>query len=139
MRSADFYSAGAADILCVKKLGTQDLMRNDGPWTLREGLRRSNVVLGLSGGTAVRGWSTRLMACDARWASTDPAPQRWVDTGQYNGRPFGRFDAVDATSGGRTQCSSLSAEWHDQRDDGTRTRIAGYVMRCRLDLNSNFT
>ena len=170
-QSGDFSSAGAADIIYVKKLdepfgqvtlgergyqrgvagasfdladgvtllGALELMRNDGPWTLREGLKRSNAVLGLSGGTATRGWSTRLMAYDARWASTDQVPQRLVDAGQYNGRPFGRFDAVDATSGGSTQRSSLSAEWHDQRDDGTRTKIAGYVMRYRLDLNSNFT
>ena len=171
VQSGDFASAGAADIVYVKKLdapfgqltlgergyqrgvagasfdladgvtllGALELMRNDGPWTLREGLKRSNAVLGLSGGTAARGWSTRLMAYDARWASTDQVPQRLVDAGQYNGRPFGRFDAVDATSGGSTQRSSLSAEWHDQRDDGTRTKIAGYVMRYRLDLNSNFT
>ena len=170
-QSGDFASAGAADIIYMKKLdapfgqltlgergyqrgvagasfdvadgvtllGALELMRNDGPWTLREGLKRSNAVLGLSGGTAARGWSTRLMAYDARWASTDQVPQRLVDAGQYNGRPFGRFDAVDATSGGSTQRSSLSAEWHDQRDDGTRTKIAGYVMRYRLDLNSNFT
>ena len=171
VQSGDFSSAGAADIVYMKKLdapfgqltlgergyqrgvagasfdladgmtllGALELMRNDGPWTLREGLKRSNAVLGLSGGTAARGWSTRLMAYDARWASTDQVPQRLVDAGQYNGRPFGRFDAVDATAGGSTQRSSLSAEWHDQRDDGARTKIAGYVMRYRLDLNSNFT
>ena len=123
----------------VTLLGALELMRNDGPWTLREGLKRSNAVLGLSGGTAARGWSTRLMAYDARWASTDQVPQRLIDAGQFNGRPFGRFDAVDATDGGSTERSSLSAEWHDQGNDGSRTKIAGYVMRYRLDLNSNFT
>ena len=54
VQSADFSGAGAADILYVKKLGALELMRNDGPWTLCEGLKRSNAVLGLSGGTAAR-------------------------------------------------------------------------------------
>jgi hypothetical protein len=170
-QSGDFASAGAADIVYVKKLdapfgqltlgergyqrgvagasfdvapgvtflGALELMRNNGPWTLAEGLKRTNAVLGLSGGTAARGWSTRLMAYDARWASTDQVPQRLIDAGTFNGRPFSRFDAVDPTDGGSTQRSSLSAEWHDQANDGTRTKVAGYVMRYRLDLNSNFT
>jgi len=170
-QSGDFASAGAADILYVKKLeapfgqvtlgqrgyqrgvagmsfdlapgvtllGALELMRNDGPWTLPENLKRTNGVLGLSSGTAARGWSTRLMAYDARWDSTDQVPQRLVDAGTFNSRPFGRFDAVDPTSGGSTQRNSLSAEWHDQGDDGTRTQVAGYVMQYRLDLNSNFT
>ena len=170
-QSGDFASAGAADIVYVKKLdapfgqltlgergyqrgvagasfdvadgvtllGALELMRNDGPWTLREGLKRSNAVLGLSGGTAARGWSTRLIAYDARWASTDQVPQRLIDAGQFNGRPFGRFDAIDPTNGGSTQRSSVSAEWHELGNDGTRTKFAGYAMRYRLDLNSNFT
>ena len=170
-QSGDFASAGAADIVYVKKLdapfgqltlgergyrrgvagtsfdlangvtflGALELMRNDGPWTLREGLERNNAVLGLSGGTAARGWSTRLMAYDARWSGTDQVPQRLVDAGLFDGRPFGRFDGVDPTAGGSTQRSSLSAEWHEQGNDGTRTQVAGYAMRYRLDLNSNFT
>ena len=170
-QSGDFASAGAADIIYMKKLdapfgqltlgergyqrgvagasfdvadgvtllGALELMRNDGPWTLSEGLKRSNAVLGLSGGTAARGWSTRLMAYDARWASTDQVPQRLIDAGQFNGRPFGRFDAIDPTNGGSTQRSSVSAEWHELGNDGTRTKVAGYAMRYRLDLNSNFT
>ncbi len=170
-QSGNFASAGAADIVYVKKLdapfgqltlgergyqrgvagtsfdivqgvtllGALELMRNNGPWTLPENLQRTNAVLGLSSGTAARGWSTRLMAYDASWTSTDQVPQRLIDAGQFNGRPFGRFDAVDPTNGGSTQRSSLSAEWHDQGNDGTRTKVAGYAMRYRLDLNSNFT
>ena len=170
-QSGDFASAGAADIIYVRKLdapfgqvtlgerglrrgvagasfdiapgvtllGALELMHNDGPWTLPEGLKRSNAVLGLSGGTTARGWGTRLMAYDARWTSTDQVPQRLIDAGQFNGRPFGRFDAIDPSNGGNTQRSSLSAGWHDQGDDGSRTRVAGYAMSYRLDLNSNFT
>ena len=41
----------------VTLMGVLQLMRNDRPWSLPEGLKRSNVVLGLSGGTAARGWT----------------------------------------------------------------------------------
>ncbi len=122
----------------VTLLGALELMRNDGPWTLPENLKRTNAVLGLSGGTAARGWSTRLMGYDASWVSTDQVPQRLIDAGRFNGGPFGRFDAVDPTNGGKTSRSSLSAEWHAQGQAG-RTRMAGYAMRYRLELDSNFT
>ena len=122
----------------VTALGALELMRNDGPWTLPEGLKRSNAVLGFSGGTAARGWSARLMGYEARWASTDQVPQRLIDAGSFNGKPFGRYDAVDTTDGGRTARSSLSAEWHGD-DAGGRTRVEAYALRYRLQLNSNFT
>ena len=169
-QTGDFGSAGAADIVYVRKLdeafgqltlgqrgyrrgvagasfdlspditvlGALELMRNDGPWTVPEGLRRSNGVLGLAGGTAARGWTLRAMGYHARWASTDQVPQRLIDAGTFEGRPFGRFDAVDPSDGGSTSRSSLSGEWHDQ-DAGSRTRLAAYVLRYRLQLDSNFT
>ena len=122
----------------VTLLGALELMRNDGPWTLPENLKRTNAVLGLIGGTAARGWSTRLMGYDASWVSTDQVPQRLIDAGRFNGGPFGRFDAVDPSNGGKTSRSSLSAEWHAQGQAG-RTRMAGYAMRYLLELDSNFT
>jgi hypothetical protein len=122
----------------ITALGALELMHNDGPWTLREGLKRSNAVFGLAGGTAARGWSARLMGYEARWASTDQVPQRLIDAGTFNGRPFGRYDAVDATDGGRTARSSVSGEWHSD-DGGGRTRLEAYALRYRLELNSNFT
>ena len=120
-------------------LGALELMRNDGPWTLKETLRKTNGVLGLSGGTKARGFSVRAMGYDARWTSTDQVPQRLIDAGRFNGKPFGRFDAIDPTNGGDTQRSSLSAEWHDEDADGGRTKLAGYALRYRLNLVSNFT
>jgi hypothetical protein len=54
------------------------------------------------------------------------------------GRPFGRFDAVDPSDGGSTQRHSLSGEWH--RDaDGQATQLAAYAIAYRLQLFSNFT
>ncbi len=122
----------------VMALGAFELMRNDGPWTVKEHLKRTNGVIGLSGGTAARGWSLRAMAYDAKWNSTDQVPQRLIDAGRYNGQPFGRFDAIDPTDGGSTSRSSLGAEWHDDGVGG-RTRVAAYAMRYRLALDSNFS
>jgi outer membrane receptor protein involved in Fe transport len=122
----------------IQLLGAAEFQHNDGPWAVPEGLRKSNGVLTLSGGTTAQGWSASLMAYDARWTSTDQIPQRLVDAGTYNGQPFGRFDSLDPTDGGETRRSSLSGEWHRQTDTGT-TRVAAYAIDYSLKLFSNFT
>jgi outer membrane receptor protein involved in Fe transport len=122
----------------VQLLGVVELQRNDGPWTVPEGLHKSNGVLTLSGGTVAQGWSTTLMAYDARWTSTDQIPQRLIDAGTFNGQPFGRFDSLDPSDGGETRRTSLSGEWHRQTEAGT-TRVAAYAIDYRLKLFSNFT
>ena len=119
-------------------LGALELMHNDGPWTVPERLRRTNFVGSLSGGSSAQGWSARLLDYHARWTSTDQIPQGLIDAGSYLGQPFGRFDSLDPTAGGDTRRTSVAAEWHGE-DEAGRTRVAGYVQRYRLDLNSNFT
>ncbi len=119
-------------------LGTFEAMRNDGPWTLEENLRRTNGVVTLSGGTEALGWSVTGMGYDARWRSTDQIPQRLIDAGSFNGQPFGRFDAIDRSDGGDTSRASLSGEWH-RNADGQLTRVQAYAMRYQLQLLSNFT
>ncbi len=119
-------------------LGALELMANDGPWTVPEKLKKTNAVLSLAGGSSASGWSARLLSYHAKWNSTDQVPQSLIDAGRYDGRPFGRFDSLDPTDGGDTARTSLAAEWHGD-DTAGRTRVAGYVMRYRLDLNSNFT
>lgn len=119
-------------------LGALELMHNDGPWAVPEHLKRSNLVGSVSGGTAAQGWSLRVLDYRAEWVSTDQVPQSLIDAGTYAGRPFGRFDSLDPTAGGDTQRTSVAAEWHGQDTLG-RTRVAAYVQRYRLDLNSNFT
>ncbi len=119
-------------------LGAIEVQHNDGPWKLPEHLRKSNGVLTLSGGTRAEGWSASLMGYDAQWNSTDQVPERLIDAGTYNGKPFGRFDAVDPSDGGETRRTSLSGEWH--RATGTQTtQVAAYAMNYRLKLFSNFT
>ena len=122
----------------VKLLGALEVLHNDGPWTVPEHLRKNNAVLTLSGGSRTEGWSTSLMAYDARWTSTDQVPQRLIDAGHHDGRPFGRFDSLDPSDGGSTQRSSLSGEWHRSNDAGS-TRISAHAMDYRLKLFSNFT
>jgi outer membrane receptor protein involved in Fe transport len=119
-------------------LGALELMQNDGPWTVPEKLKRSNAVLSLASGTAAQGFSVRLLTYRASWISTDQVPQRLIDAGSYDGKPFGRFDSLDPTAGGDTQRTSLAAEWHAEDGLG-RTRVSAYAQRYRLDLNSNFT
>jgi hypothetical protein len=120
-------------------LGALELLRNDGPWTVPEGLHKVNGVLTLSGGSAAQGFSASLMHYDAHWTATDQVPQRLIDSGSYNGRPFGRFDSLDPSDGGSTRRSSLSGEWHRRGDDGSRTSVSAYAIDYRLKLFSNFT
>ncbi|WP_243655587.1 TonB-dependent receptor [Roseateles saccharophilus] len=120
-------------------LGALEVMRDDGPWTLKEGLRRTNGLLTLAGGSSAAGWSTSLMGYDAHWTSTDQVPQRLISAGSYLGRPFGRFDAVDPSDGGQSSRASLSAEWHDTDAGGARTQVSGFALHDALKLFSNFT
>ena len=104
-----------------------------------EGLRRVNGVLSASAGTCGQGWAASLMAYAAHWTSTDQVPQRLIDAGSYDGRPFSRFDSLDPSDGGSTSRFSLSGEWHRFTDDGSSTRVSAYAMRYRLQLGSNFS
>ncbi len=134
-----YVVGGSGDVAPgLTALAAVEVMRNDGPWTLPEGLRRSNGVFTLSGGTAAQGWQVSLMGYDARWSSTDQVPQRLINAGSYQGQPFGRYDAVDPTDGGNTSRYSLSGEWHNTTAAGT-TKVSAYAMRYRLQLVSNFT
>ncbi|MBP6903446.1 MAG: TonB-dependent receptor [Burkholderiaceae bacterium] len=131
-------AAGSTDIgTGLHALGAIEWMGNDGPWTVAEGLRRRNGVLTLSGGTPAQGWQASAMAYSARWTATDQIPEHLIGS-VYNGRTFGRYDAVDASDGGETSRHSLSGQWHRQSAAGT-TRVAAYAMRYSLDLWSNFT
>lgn len=131
--------AGSAEVGAgLKLLGAIELLRNDGPWVVPERIRKSNAVLSLSGGSRSDGWSTSLMAYDAKWDSTDQIPQRLLDAGTYGGRPFGRFDSLDETDGGNTRRTSVSGEWHRSAGTGA-TELAGYAIDYRLKLYSNFT
>jgi outer membrane receptor protein involved in Fe transport len=122
----------------LQLLGAIELLHNDGPWVVPEHIRKSNAVVSLSSGTRAQGWAASLMAYDAKWNSTDQIPQRLLDAGSYEGRPFGRFDSLDPTDGGDTQRTSLSGEWHRTSNAGA-TKVSAYAIYYRLKLFSNFT
>lgn len=122
----------------ITLLGAMEVLGNDGPWTVREGLKKANGVLTLSSGTVAQGWQASLLGYHAHWTSTDQIPQDLIDAGSYNGRPFGRYDTLDASDGGETSRFSLSGEWHRQSENGL-TKVQAYAMRYRLKLWSNFT
>ncbi len=123
----------------LRVLGIVEDLGNDGPWTVPEDLSKRNGVLTLSGGGAPQGWSASLMGYHAKWTATDQVPERLVAAGRTpDGRPFGRFDTLDDTTGGSTSRSSLSGEWH-RNDERGQTRLAAYLVRYRLALYSNFS
>lgn len=119
-------------------MGAAELMGNDGPWTLPEGLNRRNFVMSLSRTSGADRWSVSVMDYHAHWRSTDQVPERLIDAGTLQGRPFGRFDAVDPTDGGNTRRTSVSAQW-SRDDDGHHSRLAAYAIDYQLALFSNFT
>jgi outer membrane receptor protein involved in Fe transport len=132
-------AAGSTPVLPgIELLGALELQHNDGPWTQPEGHNKANGLLTASSGDDALGWSMNLMGYNAHWDSTDQVPERLIDAGTYQGRPFGRFDAVDPTDGGESARSSLSGEWH-RNGAGTATNASGYLIDYRLKLFSNFT
>jgi hypothetical protein len=132
--------AGASGDLApnISLIGAFEAMNSDGPWTVQQDLKKSNGVAILSGGTRALGWHATAMGYRSRWTATDQIPQRLIDAGTYQGRPFGRFDSLDSTTGGSTERVSLSGEWHRDVEAG-RTSASAYAIGYRLDLNSNFT
>jgi outer membrane receptor protein involved in Fe transport len=122
----------------VTALGALEVMNTDGPWTVPERVRKLNGVFTLSGGTRAQGWHVSALAYRSRWTATDQVPQRLIDAGSFNGRPFGRYDSLDPTTGGESHRSSISGDWHVDGAAG-RTQVSAYALRYDLDLNSNFS
>jgi len=114
-------------------LGALELARQNGPWTLAEGLQKINALLRLSDGSRANGWSIDGVYYDAHWSSTDQVPLSLIDSGQ-----LGRYASLDPTDGGDTGRQILSAEWH-QSDGDSYARISAYAQHYRLQLWSDFT
>jgi hypothetical protein len=125
--------AGSADAGGGQLLYALEQTRHDGPWTVPQGLRRTNGVLRLSGGEAGGRWSLTAMGSAAAWTATDQVPQRALADGR-----LGRYDAVDPTDGGDTGRGSLSWNWR-QAVPGGQWQASAYAVRARLALWSNFT
>ncbi len=104
-------------------LGALELGGYNGPWRHGDNLQRINGLLRYS----LDELHLTAMAYDSRWHSTDQIPARAVGL-------VGRYGAVDPSDGGRTQRSSLAADW--QRDG---LRLNAYAVRSALTLWNNFT
>ena len=122
----------------VTLLSALERLNNEGPWTVPEGLRKTNAQFILSGGSAREGWRGSLSAYAARWNATNQVPQRLIDAGTYQGQPFGRFDSLDPSDGAHTWRNSLSLSWHQASDEAV-TRVQAYAIHYALQLFSNFT
>ncbi|WP_211452659.1 TonB-dependent receptor [Collimonas antrihumi] len=115
-------------------LGALEVMRNNGPWALKEELRKTNALVRLSDGSQASGWSIDGIYYDAKWNSSDQIPLELINSGQ-----LGRFSALDPTDGGNSGRAILSGEWHSHDGDGGYSRISAYAEHYRLKLWSNFT
>ena len=120
-------------------LGDGDLVwgleygQTDGPWELKEDLRRTNAVLKYSQGTRADGFSITASFYDGDWMSTDQIPERAVQDGALD-----RFGYVDPTDGGATHRYGLNFEFgHPVGDWNLRANV--YAIDYQLDLFSNFT
>lgn len=122
-----------ADGTGLRILGALELLEENGPWTLPEGLHKINGLVRLSDGNASNGWSVDGIVYDAHWDSTDQVPLSLIQSGQ-----LGRFSAVDPTDGGETGRALVSGEWH-VLDDAGYARASLYAEHYRLQLWSDFT
>ncbi|MBX3652928.1 MAG: TonB-dependent receptor [Ramlibacter sp.] len=126
--AAGSFGAGNGDLLLAAEQG-----HDDGPWTVAQHLRKTNLVGRYSQGSTDNGWSVGVTHYEARWISTDQIPQRAVDAGS-----LGRYDSLDPTSGGRTRRTGLTAEWA-QSAGARKTRVNLWALRYSFDLFSNFS
>lgn len=122
----------------ITLLTAVELLNNNGPWVVPQGMRKRNAQFMLSGGSPREGWTSSLSTYSARWNSTDQVPQRLLDAGSYLGLPFGRFDSLDSTDGASTDRTSLSGSWHHIAEHEV-TRLNWYALQYNFNLYSNFT
>lgn len=110
-----------------------ELLDNNGPWGVAEGLQKVNAFSRLSDGSRAKGWSMDSNYYTAHWNSTDQVPLALIDAGQ-----LGRFDSLNPTDGGRSQKTIMSGEFHDFSRDGFM-RVSAYWGHQSLKLWSDFT
>jgi outer membrane receptor protein involved in Fe transport len=126
--AAGSFAAGAGDLLLAGERAT-----DDGPWTVAQNLRKTNLTAKYSLGTEANGLTLGLTHYEARWTSTDQVPQRAIDSGLID-----RFGSLDPTAGGQTRRTGLNAAW-SRSGGGVRTQLHAYALRYSFELFSNFS
>ena len=114
-------------------LGGVELIRNDGPWEMPDGLRKANGLLRYSRGDTRHGISITALAYSATWNATDQVPRRAIDSGLIS-----RYGSMDPSDGGTTSRYTLVVDGQ-RASTNASTRITAFVQRYTLDLFSNFT
>jgi hypothetical protein len=114
-------------------LGAIELNHNDGPWVRGDDHEKVNGLLRFSRGDTRNGFTVTGLGYWAGWNSTDQVATRAIDSGLID-----RFGYIDGTNRGEAGRQSISAEY--QRSAGPSSlRLAGFALRNRLTLFSNFT
>ena len=122
-------------------LGAAEKVADDGPWSVKQNLRKLNFSSKYSEGTDKTGWSIGVNHYEAIWTATDQIADRAV--GQIisvttDGKVFGRYDSLDPTNGGLTKRDAINASWALAIGD-EQFRASAYAIKYRFNLFSNFT
>jgi TonB dependent receptor-like, beta-barrel/TonB-dependent Receptor Plug Domain len=110
-----------------------DSTYSNGPWQLKQNMRKFNGVLKYTQGTVSRGYSIEAMGYDGKWRATDQIPLRAVQAGSID-----RYGNIDPTDGGETHRYSLSAATWSPLGSGNLNALL-YGIDYGLDLLSNST
>jgi outer membrane receptor protein involved in Fe transport len=125
--------AGSAGLAGGDLLFGLDYSATDGPWDLKEDLRRVNALVKYSHGERREGYAFTASAYDGRWNSTDQIPERAVTSGLLD-----RFGFIDGSDGGESHRYALSFDIAKPLGEWNLTANA-YALDYQLDLFSNFT
>jgi outer membrane receptor protein involved in Fe transport len=120
--------AGDGNLLVATEVATYD-----GPWSNPDDVRKLNIMMRYSQGSALDGFTITGMAYSNQWNSTDQVPERAITTGQIS-----RYGEEDPTDGGSTSRFALAARLA-RPDDAGSWKVNAYVLQSSLDLFNNFT
>ena len=105
----------------------------DGPWLLKEEIRKFSGIARYSLTSGTSQFSILGLAYHNRWNANDQIPLRAVDDGAIS-----RLGQIDSTDGGTSQRYSLSASWNHLAASSTQL-VQVFAVYSDLVLYSNFT
>lgn len=122
-------------------LAAAEKVADNGPWSVKQNLRKLNFASKYSVGTDKTGWSIGFNHYEASWTATDQIADRAV--GQIfssinGGKIFSRYDSLDPTNGGITKRDAINASWALAIGD-EQYRASAYAIKYSFNLFSNFT
>lgn len=105
----------------------------NGPWANPDDMRKLNVLLRYSQGTALDGFSITGMAYSNNWNATNQVPLRAIANGE-----IGRYGSENPSDDGAAWRTSLSARIAGAESDSS-WKASAFVARSMLDLYNDFT